>query len=101
MTEAFGIPFVNRIKRDNAPGQRDVNNSEFVAFAALCASLNVAIHVRSVMWDGNIAAFDIDVDAVHEYDQLGGAIGYAADATMSQYVLFGCGWHKGSLEDEL
>ena len=34
-----------------------------------------------------------------EFNDIGGAIGYAADATLDQYILFGTCWHKGSLED--
>lgn len=96
-----GIRFVNRIKSDSPHGQRDVNLAQFTAFASLCAHLGVAAHVQSVMWDGNCDSFVIDVDERNEHNEIGGAIGYAADATLDQYVLFGCCWHKGSLEDEL
>ncbi len=93
-----GIPFTNRIKTDNSEGQRDVNLAQFTAFASLCAQLGVSNYVRSVEWSGNCDSFEIEVDSAHEFNDIGGAIGYAADATLGQYILFGTCWHKGSLE---
>lgn len=94
-----GINFTNRIKTDNPEGQRDVNLAQFTAFASLCAQLGVAAHVKSVEWNGNCDSFEIDADSANEHNDIGGAIGYAADATLGQYILFGSCWHKGSLED--
>lgn len=94
------IPFRNRIKTDNPDWQRDLNLSQFTAFALLCAHLGVSNYVQSVEWNGNCDSFEIEVDNDHEFNDIGGAIGYAADATLGQYFLFGICWHKGSLGDE-
>lgn len=94
-----GIHFTNRIKKDNPDGQRDVNLAQFTAFASLCSSLGVANYVRAVEWNGNCDSFEIEVDNAHEFNDIGGAIGYAAGATLEKYILFGSCWHKCSLED--
>ena len=97
--EMHGIKFNNRAKKqeDDDPAQ---TSAQFAAFAALCASIGVASHVRGVEYSSNWCVYEIDVDPIHEHTQVGGGIEWAADQTLPQFYLFDRVEHKGGLEDD-
>ncbi len=97
----YGVEFCNRIKSDTPNGQRERNLAEFAMFAAMCAAFGVAHYVSRVEWNGNIDAFEIETTPIHEHNDIGGAIGFAADCTLSQYVLYDRCYHKWSLMEGL
>jgi len=97
--EMHGIRFCNRTKTREGEDPAQMN-AQFAGFAALCASIGFASHVRGVEYSSNWCGYSIDVDPTHEHTQIGGGIEWAADQTLPQFEIFGRVEHKGGLEDD-
>ena len=94
---AYGIPFNNRRKPDDL--DRSVFDTQFVSFAALCESIGVAKYVKGVEYSSNHCSFDIDIDDEHQFNDIGGGVEWAADQSLSQFIIFGRCEHKGGLDE--
>lgn len=98
--DSFGIKLLNRTKTYGMDAECPAHvASQFFAFAALCNAEGVAQYVRGVEYSSNDCSFWIDVDAEHEFCEIGGAIDWAADRTLSQFVIFGRSEVKGGLDE--
>lgn len=85
--KAFGIPFSHRRPQDDVLAGKDY--AQFYAFAALCDSMGVARHVRSVFFDTKWQGFNLDVDPAVEHSIAHATIQRCAEATLPQADLFG------------
>lgn len=87
---SFGIPFTNRTKTVGVDAECPAKKAaEFFAFASICKTNGVSEYVKGVEYSSNDCCFWIDVDDEHEFTEVGGAIDWAADRTLSQFVIFG------------
>lgn len=93
--EMYGIRFSNRTKTRGIDAEDPARaNTEFAAFAALCASLGVASVIKGVEYSSNSCCYALDVDPVLERTTIGDAIEWAASRTLSQFELFGIALHR-------
>lgn len=98
---AYDIKFTNRAKLDAREPTK--NRAEFLAFAALCASRKLERFIESVMYDGNICAFEIELKELDDPDDFfsvvaPAGIDWCASQTLTQYVIDGTCGHKDSGE---
>ena len=99
---SFGISFNNRTKTIGADAECPARaSSQFISFAALCHHEGVSAYVKGVEYESNSCSFWIDVDDEHEMCDVGGTIEWAADKTLSQFIIFGRCEHKGGLDKPL